>query len=182
QTDRAPSRPPANQSWQFAFQADWSWWPWSLLNILTQSRSQLSGLGRLEAYPTMLPTSNFQLPTHSISNTASTSTDIPAGSEIAPTALRAATPASGPNTSRISSLKPLITAGWSVNSAVQRTRPNVFTSRTTRSSEPSSARRVARVASPVCRAALKPSSTERSIPTQPVMSVLSGFSGPCPEV
>ena len=45
------------------------------------------------------------------SKIASISTDIPAGSDAVPTALRAAIPHSSPNTSRISSLNPLITAG-----------------------------------------------------------------------
>jgi hypothetical protein len=51
----------------------------------------------------------YSLPSNS--KIVSISTAQPAGSEATPIALRAATPASGPNTSRINSLKPLITAG-----------------------------------------------------------------------
>ncbi len=43
----------------------------------------------------------------------STSTAMFPGSGPMPTALRAPTPASSPNTSRMSSLKPLMTFGWS---------------------------------------------------------------------
>ena len=51
--------------------------------------------------------------------TASISTGTPSGSEATPIALRAPTPASGPKTSTISSLKPLTTAGCAVKSARQ---------------------------------------------------------------
>ena len=53
-----------------------------------------------------------------IAQIASISTAQPAGSDATPTALRAPTPASVPNTSRINSLKPLMTAGCSLNCGV----------------------------------------------------------------
>jgi hypothetical protein len=70
-----------------------------------------------------------------------------------PTALRAPTPASSPNTSAINSEKPLMTFGWSPNSGVHSTSPNVLMSRLTLLSEPSVFLTVARIASPVWRAA-----------------------------
>ena len=59
----------------------------------------------------------------------------PSGRLTAPTALRAARPAS-PKTSSITLLKPLTTCGMFVNSGVQFTSPNTFTTCSTRSSVP----------------------------------------------
>src|SRR5207237_3533324 len=93
---------------------------------------------------------------YSTSKMHSISTAMPPGRVWAETALRAPPPASPPNTSFISSENPLITFGWSVNSAVQLTHPSVLTSRLTLSSDPSTSRTVARIASPTGRAAPLP--------------------------
>src|SRR3954466_16211703 len=58
------------------------------------------------------------------------------GSDPMPTALRAPTPASSPNTSAISSENPLITCGWSLKSSVQFTSPSGFPRRGPFSGQP----------------------------------------------
>src|SRR5205085_6325010 len=90
-------------------------------------------------------------PHSAISTMHSISTGMPIGSEPMPTAERACLPRS-PNTSTNRSEQPLITFGWSWNSAVALTMPSSFTTRATRSRLPSSARITARRSMPTVRA------------------------------
>src|SRR5207248_561194 len=94
-----------------------------------------------------------RLAIHDNSKIHSTSTEIFPGSEPMPTALRAPTPASSPNTSAINSEKPSITLGWSLKSAAALTMPSVLTRRLILFSEPIVLRTVLRMARPTRRAA-----------------------------
>src|ERR1051325_1277223 len=90
------------------------------------------------------------------SKIASISTAMFPGNDPMPTALRAPMPFSGPTTSAINSLYPLMTCGCWVKSGVALTMPSVLTRRLTRLSEPSCARSVVRIVKPTWRAASLP--------------------------
>src|SRR5215218_396656 len=88
-----------------------------------------------------------------IARMTSISTEIWLGSEPMPTAERACLPAS-PNTSTNKSEQPLITFGCSLKSGTALTIPSIFTTKSTRSSEPSAWRVAASSPSPTRRARL----------------------------
>mmetsp|Transcript_6164 Transcript_6164/g.15715 ORF Transcript_6164/g.15715 Transcript_6164/m.15715 type:complete len:265 (-) Transcript_6164:933-1727(-) len=121
------------------------------------------------------------------SKMASTSTAQPRGRLAVPTAERAALPRA-PNTSTMVSLKPFITSGCCVKSAVLFTNPVTFTTRLMWFRDPSCALSTASMVSAQARAAALPASTpttpcslSSAAPTLPTCDVASGARGPMPD-
>src|SRR5690349_3769471 len=115
------------------------------------------------------------------SKIASISTGMLSGRDPIPTALRTPIPLSSPHTLANSSLQPLMTKGCRPKSGSQFTIPSTFTTLLMRLKLPRLAFNVARIANPTCCAAALPASMVRSLPTRPVISVPSSFTGPCPD-